>query len=110
MRAARLVLAFAPFSVLGFAALAPAQLASAVHVVTLVNRVCPPTYSCSALLRSAWYSGHPEVFRLVTSNLNAGGVLEGVYFAHPISYYYFDEALDLTRLTGDFSACSAVTP
>jgi hypothetical protein len=100
MRTARLVLAFAPCCVLGFAAEAPAQLASGVHVVTLANRACPPTNSCTSLLGASWYAGHQEAFRLVTSNFNPGGGFEGVYFPHSISYYYFDEALHLTRLRG----------
>lgn len=86
--------------VTGFAAEAPAQLASGVHVVTLANRDCPPTNSCTSLLGTSWYSGHPEVFRFVTSNLNPGGGLEGVYFAHPISYLYFEETSHFTRFMG----------
>jgi len=100
MRVARLVLAFATCCFLGFAAEAWPQLASGVHEVTFANRGCPPAYSCTSLVGASWYVGHPEVFRLVTSSFNPGGGLEGVYFAHPISYYYFDEAAHFTRFKG----------
>lgn len=94
------ILAFAASLLVGFAAATPAQLASDVHVVNLANRDCPPTNSCTSLLGASWYSGHPEVFRFVTSNFNPAGGLEGIYFAHPIAYLYFDETLHFTRFMG----------
>ena len=100
MSQARPPFALTALLVAGFAAGASAQLASDVHVVTLANRDCPPTSSCTSLLGASWYAGHPEVFRLVTSNFNPGGGFEGVYFPHPISYYYFPEGPYFTRFLG----------
>ena len=87
-RRAGLAPALAALFFAGFAAAVPAQLASAVHVVTADNRDCSPTNSCAALLGTSWYSGYLERDHLAIANWNpAGG--PGVYYPAPIADFEF---------------------
>ena len=84
MTEARPILAVAALVFAGFAEGVPAQLAAAVHVTTHTSQSCSPLGACTYIAGTSWWFNHPESLHLVTSNLNPGGGLAGVYFAASI--------------------------